>query len=193
MALRAVAVTTDSTSTSLTSSALPICHIPSYLELYHHQAWELALARKIINHIQKCDLYRRIDLKIIDWDLKGVCQANITPESIVHADLPGVDHGIAAVDHVIVDVSTMHYGRGGVNPVFQVMFYSKYNPNMCQQAEKEDISLVVPEKFGEVLMQVYTKEEKFMGLVQAAYLHVFRSLPIPDDQSEIATIEVMTP
>jgi deoxynucleoside triphosphate triphosphohydrolase SAMHD1 len=65
--------------------------------------------------------------------------------------------------------------------------------SVCQQAEKEDISLVVPEKFGEVLMQVYTKEEKFMGLVQAAYLHVFRSLPIPDDQSEIATIEVMTP
>ncbi|OJA21338.1 hypothetical protein AZE42_07115 [Rhizopogon vesiculosus] len=161
---------------------------------------ELAPARKIISRIQKRDLYRRIDHKIIDWDLKGVCQAHITPESIVHAakhaDLPGVDQGVVAeltVDHVIVDVSTMHYGRGGVNPVSQVMFYSKYNPNVCLQAEKEDISLLMPEKFGEVLMQVYTKEEKFMGLVQAAYRHVFKSLPIPDDQSEIATIAVITP
>jgi len=58
---------------------------------------------------------------------------------------------------------------------------------VCQRAEKEDISLLMPEKFGEVLMQVYTKEERFMGLVQAAYRHVFRSLPIPDEQSEIAT------
>ncbi|OJA11014.1 hypothetical protein AZE42_06441 [Rhizopogon vesiculosus] len=35
---------------------------------------------------------------------------------------------------------------------------------------------------------VFTKEEKFMGFVQAAYRHVFRSFPIPDEQSEIATV-----
>jgi len=46
----------------------------------------------------------------------------------------------------------------------------------------------MPEKFGEVLIQVYTKEGKFMGLVQAAYRHVFRSLPIPEEQSDITTI-----
>jgi hypothetical protein len=89
------------------------------------------------------------------------------------------------------------------------MFYSKRYPNgeqtpygmsppllicpsVCQRAEKEDVSLLMPEKFGEILIQVYTKEERFMGLVQAAYRHVFTSVPIPDAQSETATI-VATP
>jgi hypothetical protein len=103
----------------------------------------------------------------------------------------------------------MHHGRGVDNPVSQVMFYSKRYPNgeqtlygmlppllicpsVCQRAEKEDVSLLMPEKFGEILIQVYTKEERFMGLVQAAYRHVFTSVPIPDAQSETATI-VATP
>ncbi|KAJ8584183.1 HD-domain/PDEase-like protein [Rhizopogon salebrosus TDB-379] len=160
---------------------------------------ELAPARKIIHRIQTRDLYRRIDHKIIDWDLKGVYQAHITPESIVHAartaDLPGIEQDLVSeltADHIIVDVSKMHHGRGVDNPVSQVMFYSKRYPNVCQRAEKEDVSLLMPEKFGEILIQVYTKEERFMGLVQAAYRHVFTSVPIPDAQSETATI-VATP
>lgn len=172
-------------------------------DLFHRinmtESEELAPARKIIDRIQRRDLYRRVDYKIMDWDDKEFCQAQITPEAIVHAaknaNLEGVEQSLIAeltVDHVIVDVSKMHYGRGVANPIYQVKFYSKHEPNVCRRAESGDVSLLMPEKFGEVLLRIYTKEERFMGLVQTAYRHVLRSLPIPGEAAEIATI-VPTP
>lgn len=65
-------------------------------------------------------------------------------------------------------------------------------PPVCRRAESGDVSLLMPEKFGELLLRIYTKEERFMGLVQTAYRHVLRSLPIPGETAEIATI-VPTP
>ncbi|KAG1740233.1 uncharacterized protein EDB91DRAFT_1133849 [Suillus paluster] len=173
-------------------------------DLFHRinmtESEELAPARKIINRIQTRDLYRQVDYKIIDWDDKEFCQAQITPETIVHAaknvNLPGVEQSLVAeltADDVIVDVSKMHYGRGVDNPIYQVKFYSKRDPNVCRRAESGDVSLLMPEKFGELLLRVYTREERFMGLVQAAYRHVLRSLPnTPDETAEIA-ISVQTP
>lgn len=172
-------------------------------ELFHRihmtESDELAPARNIIDRIQTRDLYRQVDYKIIDWDDKEFCQAQITPGSIVHAakhaNLPGVEENLVAeltVDHVIVDVSKMHYGRGVDNPIYQVKFYSKHNPNVCRRAESGDVSLLMPEKFCELLLRVYTKEERFIGLVQAAYRHVLRSFPMPGGTAETATI-VPTP
>lgn len=172
-------------------------------DLFHRinmtESEELAPARKIIDRIQTRDLYRRVDYKVIDWDDKEFCQEQITPKAIVHAaknaNLPGVEQSLVAeltVDHVIVDVSKMHYGRGVDNPIYQVRFYSKHYPNVCRQAESADVSLLMPEKFGELLLRVYTKEERFLGLVQAAYRHVLRSLPTPEETAGIA-ISVQTP
>jgi HD superfamily phosphohydrolase len=172
-------------------------------DLFHRinmtESEELAPARKIIDRIQTRDLYRRVDYKIMDWDDKEFCQAHITPEAIVHAaknaNLEGVEESLIAeltVDHVIVDISKMHYGRGVDNPIYQVKFYSKHEPNVCRRAESGDVSLLMPEKFGELLLRVYTKEERFMGLVQTAYRHVLRSLPMPGEVVEMTTI-VPTP
>lgn len=65
-------------------------------------------------------------------------------------------------------------------------------PPVCRRAESGDVSLLMPEKFGELLLRIYTKEERFMGLVQTAYRHVLRTLPMPGEAAGIVTI-VPTP
>jgi hypothetical protein len=82
----------------------------------------------------------------MDWDDKEFCQAQITPEAIVHAaknaNLEGVEQSLIAeltVDHIIVDVSKMHYGRGVANPIYQVKFYSKHEPNGDHRILQYDI------------------------------------------------------
>ncbi|OAX37406.1 hypothetical protein K503DRAFT_783659 [Rhizopogon vinicolor AM-OR11-026] len=98
-----------------------------------------APARRIIDRLQRRELYRRIDHKIIDRDLQGVCQT---------ADLPGVEEGLVAeltVDQVIVDV--------------------------------------------------FTEEEKFMRLVQAAYRlleNKFTTLPLNYQSRSPSTMASLT-
>ncbi|GBE79040.1 HD-domain/PDEase-like protein [Sparassis crispa] len=82
-----------------------------------------------------------------------------------------IDGDIAALEprHVIVDLSRMHYGMKDKNPLDSVKFYSKQHPNRSRKAELGDISLLMPQTFGEVLLRVYTRDPRFYGLIQAGY------------------------
>jgi hypothetical protein len=109
-------------------------------------------------------------------------------------------------DKVVVTFSTMHYGMKDKNPLEFVKFYPKTRPNgmlyciqsflnnisnkyllECFRAQRGDLSLLMPNKFGEVLLRVYTKDvryvlhfigclevlfsghSRFFGIVQAGY------------------------
>ncbi|KAG1848698.1 hypothetical protein F4604DRAFT_1973533 [Suillus subluteus] len=151
-------------------------------DLFHRinmtESEDLAPARKIIDRIQTREPLSTGRLQDHGWDDKEFCQAHITPEAIVHAAKNANLEGLT-VDHVIVDISKMHYGRGVDNPIYQhepngdhrVSQYDNCtdsSPIVCRRAESGDVSLLMPEKFGELLLRVYTKEERFMGLVQTA-------------------------
>ncbi|CCM00278.1 uncharacterized protein FIBRA_02308 [Fibroporia radiculosa] len=147
---------------------------------------ELEKARSILGRIHKRDLYKCVDYKVFPWSRKDICEEYFTPEKIVQAaladngdDPDAFEHGELTADHVIVDLAKMHYGMKDKNPLDYVKFYSKQHPNTSERANLDDISLLMPSVFGEVLLRIYTKEKEFHGLVQAGYRTLLAQMPEP--------------
>ncbi|OCH87676.1 HD-domain/PDEase-like protein [Obba rivulosa] len=176
------------------------------------EAEELAPARQILHRINTRDLYKPVDFKVFPWDYKESCKSWFTPERIVTAAkavaASRVGSGEETVDpadvealspeHVIVDMSKMHYGMEDRNPLDFVKFYSKHHPDTCQQAELADISLLMPAAFGEVLLRIYTRDSRFFGLIQAGYREVLAKMPSeptthPQPQTQLPAYREVTP
>ncbi|KAI0317682.1 hypothetical protein OF83DRAFT_1120014 [Amylostereum chailletii] len=158
---------------------------------------DLQLAREIFTRVQNRDLYKCVDYKAFDFDDCEVLHDRITAEAIVEEAkklTPGKQPRVSKDDDdvewgeegdedeldpevlaeltpndVCVALSTMHYGMKDRNPLDFVRFYSKQHPNKCAKAGRGDLSLLMPEKFAEVLLRVYTKHARFSGIVQAGY------------------------
>jgi hypothetical protein len=89
--------------------------------------------------LRKRDLYRFVDQRIIEWELREVFDKRITRERIVEearrlAVQEGTDVDLTDLtpDSVIVDQNMMHYGMKEKNPLDFVKFYSKHHPNSEQ-------------------------------------------------------------
>jgi deoxynucleoside triphosphate triphosphohydrolase SAMHD1 len=100
-------------------------------------------------------------------------------------EVPGADPERAAAlcaEDILVDISSMHHGMGDKNPLSRVMFWSKQRPNgtpqfyprmldpdtaksECQQAASLVSSTVIPKEFGEVLLRIYTRNPRFVLVV----------------------------
>ncbi|KAI0041582.1 HD-domain/PDEase-like protein [Auriscalpium vulgare] len=152
---------------------------------------ELEEARRIFERVRNRDLYRCVDYKVFDWEDEPSLKVDITAEAIVaeakrlfpdvrtsptrmieapHDDnISPEDVAELTADHVIVPLSKMHYGMKAQNPLDSIKFYSKTRPNVCANAQKGDLSTLMPRIFGEILLRVYTKEMRFFGIVQAGY------------------------
>lgn len=100
------------------------------------KAPELEESRRIIKRIRRRDLYRCVDWTIVNWPQHDLVK-NITAEQIVMAakahdyssdgskDQQLLDELTA--EHVIADVSMLHYGMKEKYPLEFVKFYGKYN------------------------------------------------------------------
>ncbi|KAJ8697614.1 hypothetical protein PTI98_004400 [Pleurotus ostreatus] len=159
---------------------------------------ELAPARAIFNRIITRDLYRCAEWKTISWHDHGFFTNNVTPERIVaeakkmprdqlHGDQEMMDAlATLAPQHIIVDFSPMHYGMKEKNPMENVRFYSKREPNKCAKAEHGDYSTLMPAVFGEVLMRVYVKDDIFYSLAQIGYRAVIKNIN-PDADADLTS------
>jgi len=95
---------------------------------------ELEPTRAIIERLHNRDHYQVVDFKVFSFNDKD--KQNVTPARIVEVAksgcLKGVDEELVAqltVDHVAVGLSILHYGRGPNNPLDEVTFYSKQQPD----------------------------------------------------------------
>ncbi|KAI0755994.1 hypothetical protein BC629DRAFT_1584576 [Irpex lacteus] len=151
---------------------------------------DLARARSILNRIDLRRHYKCVDFRTWPWHLRGFFRERVTPASVVqaarryaadHAEYGHVRLDAAIVEslreeHVIVDVSEMHYGMKEKNPLRFVKFYSKKHPDRAMHAESGDISQIMPAIFAEVLTRIYTREDKYFGIIQAGYRQLMKDL-----------------
>jgi len=163
-------------------------------EIQRSQAPELLEAQRILERIQKRELYRCVDYKVFDWEHRELLEEHITaagivaeakrdcsarvgkPASELDSEIDDEDNTITledirdlTPDKVFVTFSTMHYGMKDKNPLDFVKFYPKNRPNLSLNVKRGDLSLLMPQVFGEVLLRVYTKDFRFYGIVQAGY------------------------
>ncbi|KAJ6544294.1 hypothetical protein B0H19DRAFT_1170253 [Mycena capillaripes] len=141
-------------------------------------------ARAIFDRVSTRDLYKFVDQRIVEWERREIFYRHITRERIVEAAIrvakqenTDVDLTELTPDSVIVDHSTMHYGMKEKNPLDFVKFYSKRNFNKCARAQKGDYSMLMPATFAEVNLTIFTKHPQYLGLVQAGYRAVLKSIP----------------
>ncbi|KAJ7775716.1 hypothetical protein DFH07DRAFT_901632 [Mycena maculata] len=143
-------------------------------------------AQAIFDRIAVRDLYKFVDGRVIEWERRDIFKEHITSARIVEeakkiAREQGSDKENdlreLTEDSVIVDHATMHYGMKDENPLDFVRFYSKRNVNLSAQTQKGDYSMLMPPKFAEVNLTVFTKHPEYLGLVQAGYRAVLLSIP----------------
>ncbi|KAJ7124520.1 hypothetical protein C8R44DRAFT_148982 [Mycena epipterygia] len=144
----------------------------------------LAPAQAIFDRIATRDLYKWVDDRVVEWERRDIFREHITRERIVEearrlAAQDRIDIDLAALtpESVIVDFATMHYGMKEWNPLDFVKFYSKRNFNKCARAQKGDYSMLMPPIFAEVFLTVFTKHPQYLGLIQAGYRAVLKSIP----------------
>ena len=79
-----------------------------------------------------------VDWKVFPWAFQHDCRKIFTPEQIVRSAQADEREHSAEVralldelcpEHVIVDISMMHYGMKDKNPLDTVSFYSKHDAN----------------------------------------------------------------
>ncbi|KAL0063992.1 hypothetical protein AAF712_009060 [Marasmius tenuissimus] len=146
---------------------------------------ELDGARRLFSRIEKRDLYKMVDWKLIPYETSTVFKRHVTSLGIYQAiqDEPlvslKVDEEELEAGDIIVEFTTLHHGMKERNPLDSVKFYSKYSPDVCYQAQPGDYSTIMPKSFAEVMMRVYTKKPQFFGVIQAGYRTILHK--IPDD------------
>ncbi|KAJ7476897.1 hypothetical protein B0H11DRAFT_2031118 [Mycena galericulata] len=144
----------------------------------------LAGAQEIFDRISIRDLYKFVDQRIVEWERADLFKKHITSERIVaeaknlaKKEGSSIDLDKLTPDMVIVDHSTMHYGMKEHNPLDYVRFYSKRNFDTSAPAQKGDYSMLMPENFIEVNLTIFTKQPEYLGVVQAGYRAVLKSIP----------------
>ncbi|XP_072135874.1 deoxynucleoside triphosphate triphosphohydrolase SAMHD1-like [Mobula birostris] len=155
---------------------------------------ELEQAQKILNHIINRRLYKCI----------GQTQA----EEVIHQEeIDDLKTKVAAAvssepgniqleaEDLIVNVIPMNYGMKEKNPINNVRFYCKNNPDKAFPIRSKQVSQMLPDKFSEQLIQVYCKKTN-EETVQAARRHFAqwcrtRKLPEPWDSDDIDPAPVL--
>lgn len=131
---------TDDIRVRIEASEGPVRSLSPAIFLVAHSSLpqELKPARDILCRIHKRDLYRMVDWKVFPWAFQYDCRQIFTPERIVRAAQADEREHAAGEralldalrpEHVVVDISMMHYGMKDKNPLDTVSFYSKLNAN----------------------------------------------------------------
>ncbi|KAL1743865.1 hypothetical protein HDZ31DRAFT_39918 [Schizophyllum fasciatum] len=164
---------------------------------------DLKPAQAILERIRKRDHYRRVDHGRFGWFEMDMCRQFITPEAITKEARRIIDAGDCAYpftsselpdDNVIVALSPLHYGMKDKNPLEGLKFYNrKLNPDHARAAGPGDYSTLAPEVCGEVLIQIFTKQRRFYGVVQNAYRRVVENAKTQPTTPVIPALDAALP
>lgn len=134
---------------------------------------ELAEARQILHNIVRRRLYKCLGQtqpdRTIDVTRELICswEADLAHSIPQSGSQEEVD---LHPEDFVVSVITMDYGMKDKNPINNVRFYCKKDPNTAIQIRKNQVSKLLPEQFAEQLIRVYSKKTDEKSL-EAAKKH----------------------
>ncbi|XP_073233759.1 deoxynucleoside triphosphate triphosphohydrolase SAMHD1-like [Porites lutea] len=117
---------------------------------------ELQEARSILVRIQRRDLYKCIGQAI----LKKRREKEEIPD--IKQDMAECIDGGPHIepDDFIIELVTFDYGMRDRNPIDEVRFYGKNNPDKPMIVRKEEVSNMLPEMFAEQHIRVYFRKNE---------------------------------
>jgi len=120
-------------------------------------------ARSILLRIEKRDLYKCIGQTILKKprDKEGI-------PDIMEEMADCIDGGPRIEPNdFIIEIITFDYGMRDRNPIDEVRFYGKSNPNKPMIVRKDEVSNMLPEMFAEQHMRVYFRKNDTQCLEKA--------------------------
>ncbi|KAL4234945.1 SAM domain and HD [Mactra antiquata] len=133
----------------------------------------LKKSREILENILRRKLYKCIGqthLKnehVISMDKKD----EIRSEVLKHMDPDELSCSGLTVDDIIIHLINLDYGMKEKNPVDNVRFYSKHNPNVAVRVRKDQVSNLLPDTFAEQQILVHSKitDPRTLDMVKKAF------------------------
>ncbi|EIE81108.1 hypothetical protein RO3G_05813 [Rhizopus delemar RA 99-880] len=128
---------------------------------------ELEKARHIIKSIRKRDLYKFVDEFLIPPELEDRLDKHIiNAQNIVNHQTDNA--GLTERD-VIVRFTKINYAMNERNPVDSIRFYSKFNEQESFNISKQKVSYMIPSKFQDITIRVFTRDPLKMQAIQKAF------------------------
>uniref|UniRef100_A0A8C2ZFA7 Deoxynucleoside triphosphate triphosphohydrolase SAMHD1 n=1 Tax=Cyclopterus lumpus TaxID=8103 RepID=A0A8C2ZFA7_CYCLU len=128
-------------------------------------------SREILRNIVCRRLYKCVGQTQADKPMSATRVCARVFAHAFHDELDGSDLRLQPEDF-LVSVISMDYGMKDKNPINNVHFYCKDNPNMAVQIRKNQVSKLLPEQFAEQLIRVYCKKTDDRSLEAAKKLFV---------------------
>ncbi|XP_051281652.1 deoxynucleoside triphosphate triphosphohydrolase SAMHD1 isoform X2 [Dicentrarchus labrax] len=121
---------------------------------------ELTEARQILRNIVCRRLYKCLGQTQADQTINVTQEKIRSWEEDLAQTIPqsGTQDVSLQPEDFIVNVISMDYGMKEKNPINNVRFYCKNNPNTAIQIRKNQVSKLLPEQFAEQLIRVYCKK-----------------------------------
>ncbi|XP_040186533.1 deoxynucleoside triphosphate triphosphohydrolase SAMHD1 [Rana temporaria] len=153
---------------------------------------ELKEAREILRKVERRELYKYVGqtqpngsnrILLNEYDRLSAELAESIPISTT------TDIRLKEEDF-IVDVIHMDYGMKEQNPINNVRFYCKSDPDMAIKITKQQVSQLLPEKFAEQIIRVYCKrmDEKSLEAAKRYFVQwcMDRDFSKPQDGDVVA-------
>lgn len=138
---------------------------------------ELKTARDLIKRLRKRELYKLADEVILPDDSSNPYfkskMLNITSQDVY--DSKEADDKIDK-DNIIIDIFDCNYAMKNKNPVNNVRFYTKWNPNESFKLAQEKVSLLIPHIYSETIVRVYSKDKEQVKAINHAFRNLLKKL-----------------
>ncbi len=133
--------------------------------------YELKNSRELLKKLRRRELYKIVAEVIVDTSEYENFIQSITPQSIY--DCKDFDDDINK-ENIIIDTCECNYGMKNQNPVNNVNFYSKYDKGKSININEEKITLLIPKKFSEKIVRVYSKDKNQVRQIYRAFKNLLR-------------------
>ncbi|KAL9975396.1 hypothetical protein ACROYT_G012553 [Oculina patagonica] len=134
-----------------------------YYRILHSTDPALEEARNILLRIEKRDLYKCIGQTLS----RKLRDEEEVPD--IQTDMAGCIEGGPSVEpeDFIIDIVPFNYGMKDRNPIDEVRFYAKNDPDKPMVKRKEEVSKMLPESFAEQHIRVYFRKNDPESLEKA--------------------------
>ncbi|KAI7889852.1 uncharacterized protein EV154DRAFT_513101 [Mucor mucedo] len=128
---------------------------------------ELSESRRIVKNIRTRNLYKFVDEFLVPPELEAHLNSDtLTAQDIANSQTDNA--GLVAHD-IIVAFTKINYSMKERNPVDSIRFFSKFNDQESFNISKQKVSYMIPSKFQDINIRIFTRTPGKMKAVQKAF------------------------
>lgn len=136
-------------------------------EIERSKVPELEKSRSIIQRLRKRDLYKFVDQLVVEPRYREHFALSKVKESDILNHQPAGSN--LQEDDIIVDNLVLTYAMKDRNPVDSIKFFNKYRPQELYKIPREQVSLLIPEQYDEMIVRIFTRDATKALFVQQAF------------------------